>query len=111
VKTTGDGIVALFDAPSPAVRCACAIRDAVGALDFSVRVGIHTGEIKYQEHDIAGIAVHIAARLVAHAAPGEILASSTVHDLTAGALVRFNERGTHTLKGVSTPWQLFTVES
>lgn len=111
VKTTGDGILAVFDAPSRAVRCACAIRDAVRALDLSVRVGVHTGEIEYQEHDIAGIAVHIAARLVALAAPGEILASSTVHDLTAGALVHFNDRGTHTLKGISTPWQLFTVET
>jgi class 3 adenylate cyclase len=110
VKTTGDGVVAVFDAPSRAVRCACAIRDAARALDLSMRVGVHTGEIEYQDHDIAGIAVHIAARVVAIAGPGEILATSTVRDLAAGSMVHFRDRGPHTLKGVSSSWQLFSVE-
>jgi class 3 adenylate cyclase len=111
VKTTGDGIVALFDAPSRAVRCARAIRDAVRALDLSVRVGVHTGEIEYQASDIAGIAVHIAARVVTIAAPGEILVTSTVRDLAAGSLIDFHDRGTHALKGVSSPWRLFSIET
>jgi class 3 adenylate cyclase len=111
VKTTGDGVVAVFDAPSRAVRCACAIRDAVRALDLYVRVGVHTGEIEYQGDDIAGIAVHVAARVVAIAEPGEILATSTVCDLAAGSLISFHDRGTHTLKGVSSPWRLFSIET
>jgi class 3 adenylate cyclase len=96
--------------PGDSSCCACAIRDAVRALDLSVRVGVHTGEIEYQGDDIAGIAVHTAARVVAIAAPGEILATSTVRDLAAGSLIHFHDRGTHTLKGVSSPWQLFSIE-
>jgi class 3 adenylate cyclase len=73
-------------------------------------VGVHTGEIEYQGDDIAGIAVHVAARVVALAEPGEILATSTVCDLAAGSLISFHDRGTHTLKGVSSPWRLFSIE-
>ncbi|MDP9244959.1 MAG: adenylate/guanylate cyclase domain-containing protein, partial [Chloroflexota bacterium] len=100
VKTTGDGFLATFDGPARAVRCAMSIRDAMAARGMDVRSGLHTGEIELAGADVAGIAVHIAARVCAMAGPGEVLASSTVKDLVAGSGIAFEPRGMHRLKGV-----------
>jgi class 3 adenylate cyclase len=110
IRTTGDGFLAVFDAPGRAVRCACAIRDAVRAVGIHVRVGLHTGEIELRGDDIGGIAVHIAQRVQAHAQPDEVLVSRTVVDLVGGSGIPFADRGTHSLKGVPNQWQLFAVE-
>jgi class 3 adenylate cyclase len=109
VKTTGDGFVATFDGPARAIRCAEAIIDGVTELGIAVRAGLHVGECEVREDDIAGIAVHIAARVGALAAPDEILVSSTVKDLVAGSEVEFLESREHTLKGVPGVWNLFAV--
>jgi class 3 adenylate cyclase/pimeloyl-ACP methyl ester carboxylesterase len=110
VRTTGDGFLAVFDGPGRAVRCACAIRDAVRAIGIQVRVGLHTGEIELHAEDIGGIAVHIAQRVQAFAQPDEVLVSRTVADLVGGSGIAFADRGTHSLKGVPGQWQLFAVE-
>jgi class 3 adenylate cyclase len=110
ITTTGDGFLATFDGPGRAVRCACAICDAVWGIGISVRCGLHTGEIELRGDDIGGIAVHIAQRVQALAQPGEVLVSRTVADLVGGSGMRFADRGTHALRGVPDPWQLFAVE-
>jgi class 3 adenylate cyclase len=110
IKTTGDGFLATFDGPGRAVRCACAIRDAVRAIGIKVRGGLHTGEIELHGDDIGGIAVHIAQRFQALAQRDEVLVSRTVADLVGGSGIAFSDRGTHTLKGVPNPCQLFAVE-
>jgi class 3 adenylate cyclase len=111
IKTVGDAFLATFDGPARAVRCACAIRDAVRQLGIQIRGGVHTGEIELQDEDIGGIGVHIAARVIAAAAPGEVLASSTVKDLAVGSAIMFKDRGTHALKGVPDQWRLFAAEA
>jgi class 3 adenylate cyclase len=111
IQTTGDGFLATFDGPGRAVRCACAIRDAVRAIGIHVRVGLHTGEIELSGDDIGGIAVHTAARVQGCARPGEVYVSRTVVDLVAGSGIVFHDRGEHELKGISHTWQLFTVEA
>jgi pimeloyl-ACP methyl ester carboxylesterase/class 3 adenylate cyclase len=110
VKTTGDGFLATFDGPARAIRAADAIRADLRELGLGVRVGLHTGECELLGEDIGGIAVHIAARVLAQAGAGEIWCSRTVKDLVAGAGFAFTDRGTHRLKGVPEPWQLFAVE-
>ena len=110
IQTTGDGFLATFDGPGRAVRCACAIRDAVRAIGIHVRVGLHTGEIELSGDDIGGIAVHVAQRVQALAQPDEVLVSRTVTDLVGGSGIPFADRGTHALKGVPDPWHLFAVE-
>jgi class 3 adenylate cyclase len=110
ITSTGDGFLATFDGPGRAVRCACAIRDAVRAIGVSVRAGIHAGEIELRGDDIRGIAVHIAQRVQALAQPDEVLVSRTVADLVGGSGIAFADRGTHALKGIPDPWQLFAVE-
>jgi class 3 adenylate cyclase len=110
VKTTGDGFLATFDGPARAIRAADAIRAELGELGLEVRVGLHTGECELLGEDIGGIAVHIAARVLAQAGAGEIWCSRTVKDLVAGSGFAFTDRGTHQLKGVPEPWQLFAVE-
>jgi class 3 adenylate cyclase len=110
IKTTGDGFLATFDGPGRAVRCACAIRDAVQAIGINVHVGLHTGEIELRGDDIGGIAVHTAQRVMALAQPNEVLVSRTVADLIAGSGIPVADRGTHTLKGVSDQWRLFAVD-
>ena len=109
IRTTGDGFLATFDGPGRAVRCACAIRDAVRAIGIQVRVGLHTGEIELHGDDIGGIAVHITQRVQTHARPDEVLASGTVRDLVVGSGLQFDERGIHELKGVPGEWRLFAV--
>jgi class 3 adenylate cyclase len=110
IKTMGDAFIATFDGPARAMRCACAIRDALAQLGIEIRAGLHTGEIELAGDDIGGIAVHIAARVIAAAGSSEILVSSTVKDLTAGSGITFNDRGTHVLKGVPEEWRLFAVK-
>jgi class 3 adenylate cyclase len=110
ITTTGDGFLATFDGPGRAVRCACAIRDAVRAIGIQVRVGLHTGEIELRGDEIGGIAVHIAQRVQAHAQPDEVLVSRTVADLVGGSGIPFADRGAHALKGVPNQWQLLAVE-
>jgi class 3 adenylate cyclase len=109
VKTLGDGILATFDAPARALRCASAIRALARELGLELRAGVHTGEIELRGDDIAGLGVHIAARIVASAAPGEILASSTVRELVAGSGLDFEDRGTHELRGVPGNWHLWAL--
>jgi len=111
VGTAGDGFLATFDGPARAIRCACAIRDVVRSLGLEVRAGLHTGEIELVGDDVAGIAVHIAARVTALASAGEVFASSTVKDLVAGSGVRFTDRGSYALKGVPDEWRLFEVQA
>jgi class 3 adenylate cyclase len=111
VKTTGDGFMATFDGPARAILCARAIVDRLARLGLAVRAGLHTGEVELHEVDLAGIAVHIAARVNALADPGEVLVSRTVKDLVAGSGLRFADRGTHELKGVPEQWHLFAVEA
>jgi len=107
INTSGDGLLAAFDGPARAVRCAGAIRDAVRSLGLDVRCGLHTGECEIVGADLAGIAVHIGARVAALAAPGEVLVSQTVRDLVAGSGLTFEAHGAHMLKGVPSEWHLF----
>jgi class 3 adenylate cyclase len=109
VKSIGDGFLATFDGPARAIRCAEAIRGAVRGLGMEIRAGIHAGECEVIGDDVGGIAVHIAARVNAVAAPGEILVSRTVRDLVVGSGIAFKERGTQALKGVPGEWSLLTV--
>ncbi|HEX6460286.1 MAG TPA: adenylate/guanylate cyclase domain-containing protein [Thermoleophilaceae bacterium] len=109
VKTTGDGVLATFDGPARAVRAALAIRDAAQGLGLGLRAGIHTGECVARGDDLAGIAVHIAARVEGMARPGEVVVSSTVRDLVVGSGLEFEDRGSHELKGVPDEWRLFAV--
>jgi class 3 adenylate cyclase len=109
IKTTGDGVLATFDGPARAVRCGCALRDALLRLGVDIRVGIHTGEVELRGQDIGGMGVHIAARVQALARPGEILTSRTVADLVVGSGIEFDDRGDHQLKGVPGTWQLLGV--
>jgi class 3 adenylate cyclase len=111
VDVAGDGLFAIFDGPARAIRCACAIRDAVHPLGLEVRAGLHTGECEVAESRVSGIAVHTGARIAAAARPQEVLASSTVRDLVAGSGIRFDDRGSHVLKGVPGDWRLFAVTS
>jgi class 3 adenylate cyclase len=109
VATTGDGFLAAFDGPARGVRCALAIRDGVKRLGLEVRAGLHTGECEWHGENLAGIAVHIGARVAAAAAPSEVVVSSTVKDLVVGSGLSFVDRGAHALKGVSGNWQLFAA--
>jgi pimeloyl-ACP methyl ester carboxylesterase len=111
IDTTGDGFLAGFDGPARAVRCAFAIREAVGTLGIDIRAGLHTGEVEILGDKFAGVAVHTGARVAGEAGPGEVLVSSTVKDLVAGSGIEFEDRGTHQLKGVPGEWRLFAVES
>ena len=111
VKTMGDGSLATFDGPARAIRCGQAIEAVSRPLGLEVRVGLHCGEIELVGNDVGGIAVHIAARVGALATPGEVLVSSTVKDLVAGSGIRFADRGTRHLKGISDEWRLFAAAS
>ena len=109
IKTTGDGILATFDGPGRAVRCALALETAGKQIGLPLRAGLHTGEIELRGRDVGGIAVHAAARVMAHCAPGEVLVSRVVTDLVAGAGLKFAERGSHELKGLPGRWDLFAA--
>jgi class 3 adenylate cyclase len=109
VKLTGDGVLARFDGPGRAIRCAFALRDALQPLGIDIRAGLHTGEVELRGDDIGGIAVHIAQRVNAAADPGEVLVSETVPRLVTGSGIEFVDRGEHELKGVPGQWRLFSV--
>lgn len=111
LDTAGDGLFATFDGPARAIRCGEALRTAARALGFDIRVGTHTGECEVIDGKLGGIAVHIAARVAAHASPGEVFVSSTVKDLVAGSGVVFEDRGLRELKGLPGDWQLHAVKS
>ena len=110
IDTAGDGFLATFDGPARAVRCACAISDAVRPLGVEIRAGLHTGECEVMGEKVGGIAVHIGARVAAHARANEVLVSNTVKDLVAGSGLSFRDRGIQPLKGVPGDWRLFAVE-
>ena len=109
IRIAGDGFLATFDGPARAIRCACAIRDAVRGLGIEIRAGLHTGEIELTGTGIEGIAVHLGARISALAHAGEVLVSNTVKDLVAGSGIEFADRGTHVLKGVPGEWHVHLV--
>ncbi|MGA8448224.1 MAG: adenylate/guanylate cyclase domain-containing protein [Roseiarcus sp.] len=110
INTVGDGALVTFDGPARAIRCARSLRENLRRLGLEVRAGLHTGECELISGDVAGIAVHIAARVAAIAKPDEVLVSSTVKDLVAGSGIQFADRGVHTLKGVPGEWRVFAVE-
>jgi class 3 adenylate cyclase len=110
VKSTGDGILAVFDGPARAVRCAGALLAAADQQGITLRAGLHTGEIELRSLDVAGIAVHTASRIADLARPNEVLVSRTVVDLTAGSGLRFEPRGEHELKGVPGTWPTFAAQ-
>jgi len=110
IKSTGDGVLATFDGPARAIRSAFAIRDEVRRIGLTIRAGLHAGEIELLGQDIAGIAVHAAARVAAQAGVNEVWTSRTVRDLVAGSGLEFTERGEFELKGIRGSWPLFTVD-
>jgi class 3 adenylate cyclase len=110
VNRMGDGLVATFDCPARAVRCAEAICREIGLLGIKVRAGVHVGEIELRGDEIRGIAVHIAARVMKAADAGEVVVTRTVKDLTAGSGLRFADRGVQELKGIPEPWQLLALQ-
>jgi class 3 adenylate cyclase len=111
INTAGDSFLATFDGPARAIHCARAIAEGVRSLGLAVRAGLHTGECEMLDGQVAGLAVHIGARIADLAGADEVLVSSTVKDLVAGAGLRFSERGAHALAGVPGEWQLFRVEA
>jgi class 3 adenylate cyclase len=110
VVTTGDGLLATFDAPLAGVRCATAIREAVRTLGLEIRTGLHAGEYKVSGADLVGLAFHIGTRVAAKARAGEILVSRAVKDLMSQSGIQFRDRGAHALKGVPKRWRLYRVE-
>jgi class 3 adenylate cyclase/pimeloyl-ACP methyl ester carboxylesterase len=111
VGTAGDGSLSIFDGPARAIRCAVSLTEAARGLGLALRVGLHTGECERVGHDVAGVGVHIGARVGALAAPGQVWVSRTVRDLVAGSGIEFSSRGQHELKGVPGTWELFSVAS
>jgi class 3 adenylate cyclase len=111
IRVDGDGMLATFDGPGRAVRCVSALVDGVRPLGLEIRAGLHTGEVELMGDDIGGIAVHIAARVMAEAGPGELLVSSVIPPLVAGSGIDFDDRGEYDLKGVPGTWRLFVVEN
>jgi class 3 adenylate cyclase len=109
IKTTGDGVLATFDGPGAAIRCAAAMSRNLDRLGLPIRAGIHTGEVETRGEDVGGIGVHIAARVMANAGAGEVLVSRTVRDLVVGSEFAFESRGVHELKGIDGDWELFAL--
>jgi class 3 adenylate cyclase/esterase/lipase len=111
VATTGDGFLAAFDGPGRAINCAETIATRSRGLGIEIRAGVHTGECELRGDDLAGIAVHIGARVASLAGPGEVLVTSTVRDLVNGSGIEFADRGSHVLKGVPGEWNVLAVEA
>ena len=111
VDHTGDGFLAIFDAPARAITCAARLADSLNELGIRIRVGLHTGEVQVVGDAVRGVAINIATRVMAAAERGGILVSRTVKDLVIGSGIEFADRGAHTLKGVPGDWQLFEVVS
>jgi class 3 adenylate cyclase len=109
VNTAGDGFFATFDGPARAVRCALRVQDGARELGIAVRAGLHTGEVELVGDNVAGLAVHIGARICALAEGDQTLVSSTVKDLVSGSGLRFKDRGVHALKGVPGEWRLYAA--
>jgi class 3 adenylate cyclase len=109
VKMTGDGMLATFDRPGRAIRCAIALGEALRPLGLEIRAGLHTAEVEVRETDIAGVGVHIAARVLASCSPGQVWVSAAVPMLVAGSGFEFEDRGEHKLKGLPGSWKLFSV--
>jgi class 3 adenylate cyclase len=109
IKTAGDGILATFDGPGRGLSCAVTLRDELRGIGVQIRAGLHAGEVELRDEDVGGIAVHIAARVMAAASPDEILASRTVRDLVVGSDIALDDRGAQPLKGLEGAWQLFAV--
>jgi class 3 adenylate cyclase len=110
VKTLGDGILATFAGPAQAVRCASRLIAETRSLELDVRTGVHTGEVELGDDDIAGLAVHLAARIMGLAGGGEVFVSRTVRDLVIGSELRFSERGEHELKGIPDRWSVYSLD-
>jgi class 3 adenylate cyclase len=110
IRSTGDGVFAAFDGPARAIRCALAAVDAAQTLDVEIRAGLHTGECQLAGDDLAGVTVHIGARIADLAEPRQVLVSGTVRDLVVGSNIAFNFRGVEALAGVPGEWRLFTVD-
>ena len=110
VKTLGDGMLATFTGPAQAVRCASRVIAETRSHGLEVRTGVHTGELELAEGDVAGLAVHLAARIMGLAEAGEVLVSRTVRDLVIGSELRFSERGEHDLKGIPDRWALYALD-
>jgi class 3 adenylate cyclase len=110
VKTTGDGLLAVFDRPIRAVRCAASMAAAAGAMDLPIRIGIHTGEVEFVGEDARGLAVHTAARVMALGGPGDVMVSSTTSDLLEGSGVALEDAGEHELKGLPGPRRVFRLQ-
>ena len=111
VKSTGDGLLATFTGPASGVRCAVELLGAAEQLGIRLRAGLHAGEVELRGDDVAGIAVHLAARVSGRAEGSEVLVTRTVKDLVAGSGIEFDDRGEHGLKGIPEPWQLLLVRS
>ena len=110
IKRLGDGMLATFDGPARAVRCAASIQQALRASGIHLRAGLHTGEIEMRDRDVAGLGVHIASRISGLSEPGEILVSRTVVDLTGGSGITYDSRGEHALKGIPGRWPIFAAQ-
>ena len=111
IRSTGDGYLSVFDGPGRAIRCGSAISKELARLGIQIRAGIHTGEIDLMGEDVGGIAVNIAARVLAEAGDNEVWVSRTVKDLVVGSDFHFTERGTYSLKGVPENWELYAVNA
>lgn len=109
IKSTGDGALALFTGPAQGVRAAKQVIEDAAGLGLEVRTGLHTGEVERSREDVAGLAVHLAARIMAMADAGEILTSRTVRDLVIGSELSFTDRGEHELKGIPNRWNIYVV--
>ena len=110
IDRAGDGLLATFDGPARAVRCAASMRDRLKGAGIEVRAGVHTGEMSQKGQSIGGVTVHIGARIMSLAGAGEVFVSRTVKDLVAGSGLRFIDRGSHKLKGVADEWQIYALE-
>lgn len=111
VKSTGDGFLATFDRPAAAVRCAAAIAESAERLGLAIRAGVHTGEVELAGNDLRGLSVHLAARVMSAADPGEVLVTSTTRDLVAGTELAFTEKGSFELRGISGARTLYALQS
>ena len=109
--TTGDGFLACFDGPARAIRCAQALVAGATSVGLDIRAGLHTGECERRGDGLAGIAVHVGARVASLAGPGEVLVTSTVRDLVSGSGIQFSDRGRHVLKGVPGDWQVLAAQA
>ena len=109
IATTGDGVLANFDSPARAIRCAQSLVNAFESLELQIRAGVHTGEVEVSSDNVRGLTVHIAARVMEMARPGQILVSDTSRQLASGSGLNFDDLGEHQLKGVADPWRLFSV--